>query len=78
MAGDYQRALGRPLHDLAFHEIFAVFRALAINVRQSHIAYDAGEKYMIAAGEKNPLLPILEKWISAYDAGQAPYAAELP
>ncbi|MDP9166785.1 MAG: phosphotransferase family protein [Actinomycetota bacterium] len=78
VAGDYQRALGRPLRDLAFHEIFAVFRALAINVRQSHIAYDAGEKYMIAAGEKNPLLPILEKWISAYDAGQAPYAAELP
>jgi aminoglycoside phosphotransferase (APT) family kinase protein len=75
VARDYEIALGRPLHDLAWHEIFAVFRALVINVRQSTIAQEAGEKYMLAAGEKNPLLKILERWIAAYDDGQPHYAA---
>jgi aminoglycoside phosphotransferase (APT) family kinase protein len=77
MASDYQTALGRPLRDLAWHEIFAVFRALVINVRQSEIANEAGEKYMLAAGEKNPLVKILERWIEAYDAGQPHYAQAL-
>ena len=75
VARDYETALGRPLQDPAWHEIFAVFRALAINVRQSEIAREAGEKYMIAAGEKNPLLKIVERWIVAYDDGQPHYAA---
>jgi aminoglycoside phosphotransferase (APT) family kinase protein len=73
VAHDYRRALGRPLQDLAWHEIFAVFRALAINVRQSAIAQAAGQKYMLAAGEKNPLLRTLEQWIASYDAGRAHY-----
>lgn len=73
MADDYRLALGRPLQDLAWHEIFAVFRALAINVRQSEIAFEAGEKYMLAAGEKNPLVKSLERWIASYDAGRPHY-----
>jgi aminoglycoside phosphotransferase (APT) family kinase protein len=77
MARDYQTALGRPLQDLAWHEIFAVFRALVINVRQSAIAQEAGERYMLAAGEKNPLLKTLERWIASYDAGQPHYAEAL-
>jgi aminoglycoside phosphotransferase (APT) family kinase protein len=77
VARDYETALGRPLHDPAWHEIFAVFRALAINLRQSAIAQEAGEKYMLAAGEKNPLVKILERWIAAYDAGQPHYATGL-
>jgi aminoglycoside phosphotransferase (APT) family kinase protein len=77
VARDYQLALGRPLQDLAWHEIFAVFRALVINVRQSAIAQEAGAQYMLAAGEKNPLLKTLERWIAAYDAGQPHYAAAL-
>lgn len=68
VARDYEVALGRPLQDLAWHEIFAVFRALAINVRQSAIAEEAGEKYMLAAGDKNPLVKILERWITSYEA----------
>jgi aminoglycoside phosphotransferase (APT) family kinase protein len=75
VARDYEGALGRPLQDLAWHEIFAVFRALVINVRQSAIALEAGEKYVLPTGEQNPLVKILERWISAYDAGQAHYAA---
>jgi aminoglycoside phosphotransferase (APT) family kinase protein len=77
VARDYQTALGRPLQDLAWHEIFAVFRALVINLRQSAIAHEAGEKYMLAAGEKNPLLKTLERWIASYDAGQPHYLAAL-
>ena len=77
VARDYQLALGRPLQDLAWHEIFAVFRALVINVRQAAIAQEAGEQYMLAAGEKNPLLKTLERWIASYDAGQPHYAAAL-
>lgn len=77
MARDYEIALGRPMQDPAWHEIFAVFRALAINVRQAAIANEAGEKYMLAAGEKNPLVNILERWIAAYDAGHPHYATGL-
>jgi hypothetical protein len=54
-----------------------VFRALVINVRQSEIANEAGENYMLAAGEKNPLVKILERWIESYDAGQPHYAQAL-
>jgi aminoglycoside phosphotransferase (APT) family kinase protein len=67
VARDYRGALGRPLQDPAWHEIFAVFRALAINVRQSAIADEAGETYMLAAGEKNPLVKVLERWIAVYE-----------
>ena len=77
VARDYRTALGRPLQDLAWHEIFAVLRALVINVRQSAIAAETGEKYMLAAGEKNPLLKTLERWIAAYEAGQPHYLAAL-
>lgn len=71
VARDYEVALGRPLQDLAWHQIFAVFRALAINVRQAAIAHDAGEKYVLAAGEKNPLLHVAEDWIADHEAGRS-------
>lgn len=77
VARDYQTALGRRLQDLAWHEIFAVFRALVINVRQSAIAQEAGESYVLAAGEKNPLLKTLERWMATYDAGQPHYEEAL-
>jgi hypothetical protein len=32
---------------------------------------------MLAAGEKNPLLKTLERWIASYDAGQPHYAEVL-
>lgn len=70
VARDYQAALGRPLRDPSWHEIFAVFRALVINVRQATVAHQANQKYPIAAGEKNPLLTTLERWIVEYDAGR--------
>lgn len=60
---DFAAAIGRPLQDLGWHQIFAVFRSIAINVRQASIAAEAGVRYVVPAGEANPLVTVVERWI---------------
>jgi aminoglycoside phosphotransferase (APT) family kinase protein len=64
VAHDYEVAIGRPLEDPAWHQIFAVFRSISINVRQAAISARAGVEYLIPPGEANPLVGIVEGWIA--------------
>lgn len=64
----YERALGRPVRDLEWHEIFALARSVAINERQARLAAEAGVDYPGVAGEENPVLRILTRKIAAADA----------
>ncbi len=60
---DLAAAIGRPLQDPAWHEIFAVFRSICINVRQAAISAEAGISYPLPPGEANPMVGVLERWI---------------
>jgi aminoglycoside phosphotransferase (APT) family kinase protein len=68
VAADYERAIGRPLADMAWHEIFAVLRSICINVRQAAIAAEAGVDYLLPPGEQNPLLGVVERWVTEHPA----------
>jgi aminoglycoside phosphotransferase (APT) family kinase protein len=59
----YERALGRPVRDLEWHEIFALIRSVAINERQARLAAEAGVAYPGVAGPDNPVLRILHRKI---------------
>jgi aminoglycoside phosphotransferase (APT) family kinase protein len=61
---DLAAAIGRPLQDAAWHEIFAVFRSICINVRQAAISAEAGVRYPLPPGEANPMVGVLERWIA--------------
>lgn len=65
---DLETAIGRPLQDPAWHEIFAVCRSICINVRQAAISAEAGLPYLLPPGEANPMVPIVERWIAAHPA----------
>lgn len=65
---DLAAAIGRPLQDPAWHRIFAVFRSMCINVRQAKTAAEAGVSYPLPPGEANPLLAVVERWITAHGA----------
>jgi aminoglycoside phosphotransferase (APT) family kinase protein len=52
----YEAALGRPVRDLEWHELFALTRSVAINERQARLAAVAGVPYPGVAGEANPVL----------------------
>ena len=62
----YERALGRPVRDLEWHEIFALVRSIAINDRQARMAAEAGVAYPGVAGPDNPVLRILTRKIDAF------------
>jgi aminoglycoside phosphotransferase (APT) family kinase protein len=62
----YENALGRAVRDLAWHEIFALTRSVAINERQARLAAAAGVPYPGVAGEQNPVLPYLAQKIDAF------------
>jgi aminoglycoside phosphotransferase (APT) family kinase protein len=62
----YEHALGREVRDLAWHEIFALTRSVAINERQARMAATTGVAYPGVAGEQNPVLPHLAAKIDAF------------
>ena len=62
---DWSAAVGRPAEDVEWHEIFAVARSICINVRQAAISAAAGVDYLLPGDETNPLLGVVEGWISA-------------
>lgn len=66
VAADLETALGRPLQDPAWHQIFAVVRSICINVRQAEIAARAGVRYVLPGGEANPLVAVAERWAEAW------------
>ncbi len=66
VVGDMAVALGRPIQDPEWHQIFAVVRSVCINVRQADISARAGVEYLLPAGEKNPLVAIAERWASEH------------
>jgi hypothetical protein len=68
--GDLESTIGRPLQDVAWHEIFAVLRSICINVRQAAISAEAGVRYPLPPGEANPLIAVVEGWIDQH--GQDP------
>ncbi|MGI8755369.1 MAG: phosphotransferase family protein [Acidimicrobiales bacterium] len=68
VVADLAVALGRPLQDPEWHQIFAVVRSVCINVRQADISARAGVEYMVPGGERNPLLAIAERWATEHPA----------
>jgi len=65
----YEAALGRPVVDLEWHEIFALVRSTAINDRQARLAAAREIAYPGVAGDDNPVLAILARRIDAFATG---------
>jgi aminoglycoside phosphotransferase (APT) family kinase protein len=63
----YERALGRPVVHLAWHEVFALVRSVAISDRQARIAAAAGTRYPGIAGDDNPMLRHLDARIASFN-----------
>ncbi len=57
----YAAALGRPLGDLAWYEVFGLFRSAAIGDRQAANAARVGAAYLTPPGDDNPLLDVMEE-----------------
>jgi aminoglycoside phosphotransferase (APT) family kinase protein len=66
----YEGALGRPVVDLEWHEIFALIRSTAVNDRQARLAAESGVDYPGVAGDANPVLRILTKRIEEFASGR--------
>lgn len=66
VADDLSTALGRPLQDPAWHQIFAVLRSICINVRQADNSARAGVSYPLPPGEENPMVAVVERWASEH------------
>jgi aminoglycoside phosphotransferase (APT) family kinase protein len=66
VVADLADALGRPVQDPVWHQIFAVVRSVCINVRQADISAQAGVKYLLPRGEKNPLVAVAEQWAAEH------------
>ena len=65
----YEAAIGRPVVDLEWHEIFALVRSVSINDRQARLAKEIGVPYPGVAGERNPVLRLLADRIDAFSPG---------
>jgi aminoglycoside phosphotransferase (APT) family kinase protein len=63
----YENELGRPVSDLAWHELFALARSIAINDCQARLARAAGTEYPGIPGPENPILHILTDRIARFD-----------
>ncbi|HWS45250.1 MAG TPA: phosphotransferase, partial [Acidimicrobiia bacterium] len=61
----YEGILGRPVRQLAWHEVFALVRSIAINDRQARLADAAGTPYPGVPGDANPILAYLDRKIAA-------------
>jgi aminoglycoside phosphotransferase (APT) family kinase protein len=66
----YEGALGRPVVDLEWHEIFALIRSTAVNDRQAGLAAESGVDYPGVAGDANPVLRIVTKRIEGFASGR--------
>jgi aminoglycoside phosphotransferase (APT) family kinase protein len=75
---DLAVAIGRPLQDPAWHEIFAVFRSICINVRQAAISAEAGVRYPLPPGEANPMVAVVERWIVQHPGAGSPATTVSP
>ena len=64
----YERALGRTVEHLGWHEVFALVRSTCINECQARPAARAGTRYPGVAGDDNPVLDYIWSRIDA-----APY-----
>jgi aminoglycoside phosphotransferase (APT) family kinase protein len=64
----YEDALGRPVVDLEWHEIFALARSVAISERQARLAAAADVSYPGVAGDDNPVLRHLVRRIERWSA----------
>ena len=66
LIGIYQARLGRPVQDLAWHEIFSLVRSLCITFRQARISRIAGVDYPVPELDGNPMLDVVDRWISRF------------
>jgi hypothetical protein len=66
----YERALGRRVVDLAWHEIFALVRSTAVNDRQARLAAESDIPYPGVAGDDNPVLRYLTAKIDAFSSAR--------
>lgn len=64
----YEAARGRAVIDLAWHEVFALVRSVAINDRQARLAAAVGADYPGVPGDANPVLPVLAAAIDRFPA----------
>jgi len=64
----YEAARGRAVTDLAWHEVFALVRSVAINDRQARLAAAVGADYPGVPGDGNPVLPVLAAAIDRFPA----------
>lgn len=62
----YESELGRPVADLAWHEVFALARSIAINDCQARLARAAGTEYPGIPGPDNPILHMLTERIERF------------
>lgn len=68
----YEQALAREVVDLAWHEIFALTRSVAINERLARVAaVDPSVSYSGIAGDDNPILGHLGRRIDRFPTGGA-------
>jgi aminoglycoside phosphotransferase (APT) family kinase protein len=67
----YERAAGRELHDLGWHELFALTRSVAVAERLSIVAALGGIEYPGGGGNDDPVLRELARRIDGYE-GEAP------
>ena len=64
----YELQLGRPVVDLAWHEVFALVRSVAVNDKQARLAAAAGVPYPGVFGDDNPMLGYVGRRIERFNA----------
>ena len=65
----YGELLGRPVRDMAWHQIFAVARSICITYRQAEIAKATGTKAAMPGDERHPMFAVVDGWIAAWEPG---------
>jgi aminoglycoside phosphotransferase (APT) family kinase protein len=63
----YGAKTGRAITGLAWHEIFALVRSVAISDRLAHLAATHGFGYPGVGGDANPMLDVVDRRIAAFD-----------
>jgi aminoglycoside phosphotransferase (APT) family kinase protein len=62
----YEQHLGRAVVDLAWHEVFALVRSVAINDKLARLADATGAEHF-GFGDDNPMLPYIARRIERYE-----------
>src|SRR5262245_17364168 len=65
----YEQRLGRAVVDLAWHEVFALLRSVAINDKLARLADATGAEHF-GFGDDNPMLPYIARRIDRYDGSR--------